>query len=83
MFMTLAEEYTTLGTLPAIFDMQEFMTLEVMTSGERSVTYVARKGRLMNTLVLSEICLTGEDLSTYFTGKGLFFFMQRFVFKQL
>lgn len=51
------------------------MTLEVMTRSERSVAHVARKGRLVNVLVLGERCLSCEDLSTGF--------MKLFVFYEL
>lgn len=67
MVMTLTEQYATRVALPAIFDVQQFVTLEVMTRSERSIAHVARKGRLMDTLVLSEVILTCENLSTHFT----------------
>lgn len=81
--MALTEEHTTLLALPAIFDMQQFMSLEVLTCIERSITHVARKGILVATLVLSEICMFCEKLSTMFTDKGLWFFMQLFVSDKL
>lgn len=83
MVMTLAEQYATLGALPAIFDMQQFMTLEVMACSERSITHVARKGRLADTLVRRKICLTCEMLFTNVADKGAFFFMLPFVFHKL
>lgn len=81
--MTSTEQHATLGTLPAIFDMQQFMTLEVMTCSERPIAHVARKRRLVcvRVLVLGKICLTCETLSTNFThDRGIFFVMLPFVF---
>lgn len=83
MIVALTEQHATDATLPAIFDMQQFMALEVMNCIERTLTHVARKGRLGLTLVLSEICLTCEMLSTVITDKGDFFVMQFFVFHEL
>lgn len=79
MVMTATEEHTTDAALPAIFDMQQFMTLEVLTCRKSSVTDVTWKGGVMDMLVFSEICKTGEVLFTNVAEKGPFF-MLMFVF---
>lgn len=76
MVMTFTEQHATCAALPAIFDVQEFMALEVVARSERPIAHVARKGRLMEMLVLSEVFLTRETLSTHFTDKEPFFFTQ-------
>lgn len=83
MVMKSTEEYATLAALSAIFDMQQFMTLEVMSCSERSFAHVARKGRLVNTLVLGEIGLGCEEFSAIFTDMFVSVFMKLFVFYEL
>lgn len=81
MIMSSTKHDTTQAALPAIFDMQQFMTLEIMIRRKRSITNVAGKRLIfVRTLVLSEISLRCEVLSTNFTDEGLLFFMQLFVF---
>lgn len=81
--MKLTEERTTLVALPAVFDMQEFVTLEILACSERSITNVTIKGRLFYILELSNICLTGGELPTIFTDTWPFSFMHQSVFHKL
>lgn len=85
MVVTLTEQRATPEALPAIFNMEQFMTLQLVNRGERSITHVARKEGLIpvHSMVLTEICLSYEAFSTIFTDKGPLFFVQPFVFYQL